>query len=240
MLTTSAPVSGQAGQRLATVEGDHVAQGCGEVDRLTGRTSAKVGVGAVQVADDALGVVPVGVRTQIGLPGQLERGQAGLATALCQLPDEAQVAEHVLDGPDPQTSPWPGTIVFAAIGATTSSSTWMDPDSDPISTNGVPPANTRSPVNKAECSGIQTIESLVVCAGLPTCRTSQRTSSTQRVTPSEYVRDGGSRSTPPRSNGVQKTGSRHRPASISAVRVRSCATIVASRNSELPCVWSPW
>ena len=68
----------------------------------------------------------------------------------------------------PQTGPWPGTRVRAPSGRSTVSSTSIQPLIEPISANGVPPLNSRSPVNTTERSGMWTIESFVVCAGVPT------------------------------------------------------------------------
>lgn len=67
----------------------------------------------------------------------------------------------------------------------------MAPSTEPIMRNGVPPLNSRSPQKSKERSEIQTIESFVVCAGTPTCRTSQRRSSDQTVTFVSKVRNGG-------------------------------------------------
>ena len=50
------------------------------------------------------------------------------------------------------------------------------PTTEPISRNGVPPLNTRSPQNSVERSGNYTSESLVVWAGAPTWKTSARRS----------------------------------------------------------------
>ena len=60
----------------------------------------------------------------------------------------------------------------------------MAPVTDPISTKGVQPLNSRSPEKSTERSGIQTMESLVVWAGDPTWRSSQRRSSTHTATSS--------------------------------------------------------
>ena len=68
----------------------------------------------------------------------------------------------------PQTGPWPGTKVPAPSGRSTVSSTSIQPLTEPISANGVPPLNSRSPANTTSRSGMYTIESLVVCAGMPT------------------------------------------------------------------------
>ena len=42
------------------------------------RGAVQFGAGAVQVADDPLGVRPGGEPAQVGLPGGLQRGQAGV------------------------------------------------------------------------------------------------------------------------------------------------------------------
>ena len=59
-------------------------------------------------------------------------------------------------------------MVFAASGMITCSSTSMAPATEPISRKGVPPLKIRSPQNSTDRSGIQMIESLVVCAAVPT------------------------------------------------------------------------
>ena len=64
----------------AAVEGDHVLEGGQDVDLGIGAVTqpAELGVGAVQVADDPLGVQQRLVVAQVGLPCRLQRGQAGL------------------------------------------------------------------------------------------------------------------------------------------------------------------
>ena len=98
----------------------------------------------------------------------------------------------------------------------------------------MPPLKTRSPQNSVERSGNQTSESLVVCAGVPTCRTSARRSPTCSVTPSVKVRNGGSSGNEPQSGFSQNGSSRGGPNAIISSRARSCATIAAEPNSALP------
>ena len=63
-----------AAQRLAAVVGDHVEEGGRHVEFRAGFPGlVEVGVGAVQVADDALAIVQAGLLAQVGLPGGLER-----------------------------------------------------------------------------------------------------------------------------------------------------------------------
>jgi hypothetical protein len=56
----------------------------------------------------------------------------------------------------------------------------MAPATEPMSRNGVPPLKIRSPQKSTERSGIQMIESLVVCAamsaGVPSSATGERLS----------------------------------------------------------------
>ena len=75
----------------------------------------------------------------------------------------------------------------------------MAPVTEPMSTNGVPPLKIRSPQNSTDRSGIQTIESLVVWAGMPTCRTSARRSPLYTASWSVKVTNGGSRVSSPQS-----------------------------------------
>ena len=63
------PASGQAGERRAAVIGDHVAEGGHDVDRVAVRRAVKLGVSAVQVAHDPLGVRPLGEPAQISFGG---------------------------------------------------------------------------------------------------------------------------------------------------------------------------
>ena len=65
-------------------------------------------------------------------------------------------------------APWPGTMTRAGIGATTLVSTSIAPRTEPMSRNGVPPLNSRSPQNSTCCSGSHTRLSLLVCAACPT------------------------------------------------------------------------
>ena len=54
--------------------------------------------------------------------------------------------------------------------------TASDPDTEPITTNGVPPLNTRSPVNSTLRSGTHATTSFVVCAGPMCCSATSRSS----------------------------------------------------------------
>jgi hypothetical protein len=57
--------TGPAGRRVA------------EVDRAAALGAVEFGVGAMQVADDAFGVGPVGEAAEVGVAGRLQRGDAG-------------------------------------------------------------------------------------------------------------------------------------------------------------------
>ncbi len=140
----------------------------------------------------------------------------------------------------PKTGPWPGTMVCAPSGATTVSSTSMAPATEPMSRNGVPPLKIRSPQNSTDRSGIQMIESLVVCAAVPTCRTCARRSPACSAISSVNVTNGGSRWRSPQSGPSQNGSSRGGPNAMASSRARSCATMAAPRNRQLPKVWSPW
>ena len=142
------------------------------VDRRPQRGAVELGVRPVQVADDPLGVES-GRRTRRGR----SRGPCPAVTARPRAPARARrtnrrypTTSSITSGP--HTAPCPGTIVVAPSGLTTSSSTSMAPATEPCSRNGVPPLNSRSPAKSTRRSGSQTIESLVVCAGVPTWRTS--------------------------------------------------------------------
>jgi hypothetical protein len=104
----------------------------------------------------------------------------------------------------------------------------------------VPPLNTRSPQKSTDCSGSQAITSLVVCAAVPTWRSSARRSPACTVTLSVNVRNGGSRVRSPHSPWSQNGSSRGGPNAMTSSRARSWPTIVAPGNKQLPNVWSPW
>ena len=59
--------------------------------------SVQLGVGAVQVADDALGVGPVGEPAEVGVAGRVERADPGLAPPLGDVEHEPQVVERGAD-----------------------------------------------------------------------------------------------------------------------------------------------
>ena len=104
----------------------------------------------------------------------------------------------------------------------------------------MPPLKTRSPQNSVLRSGNHTMQSLVVCAGVPTKTTSPRRSPACSATRSVKVRKGGSSGSAPQSGFSQNGSVRAGPKAIISVRACSCATMVAPANSALPKVWSPW
>src|SRR3954447_11172467 len=227
--------SGEAGQRVSAVVGDHVGESGHDVDWSAALGAVQFGVGPVQVAHDPLGVGPVGEAAEIGVARGLQRRHPGGPAAVGEGEDEPQVLAIASTGARSwKTGPWPGTVVVAPSGATTSCSTSIAPATEPMSRNGVPPLKTRSPQNSVERSGNHTSESLVVCAGVPTWRTSARRSPTWSVTPSVKVRNGGSSGSEPQSGFCQKGSARGGPKAIISSRARSCATIVAVLNRPLP------
>ena len=133
------------------------------------RRAGQFGAGTVQVADDPLGVRPAGEPAQVGVPGGVQRGHPGRASAgpRRRARTSGSPASSSMGPSSSKTGPWPGTMVRAPSGRTTCSSTSMAPATEPMSRNGVPPLKIRSPQNSTERSGIQTIESLVVCAAVP-------------------------------------------------------------------------
>ena len=98
----------------------------------------------------------------------------------------------------------------------------------------MPPLKIRSPQNSTDRSGIQTIESLVVCAAVPTYRTSARRSPACTAIWSVNVTNGGSRLRSPQSGPSQKARSRGGPNAIASCRARSWATMAAPGNRQLP------
>ena len=97
----------------------------------------------------------------------------------------------------------------------------MAPATEPISRNGVPPLKIRSPQNSTDRSGIHTIESLVVCAGMPTCLTSARRSPACTAISSAKVMNGGSSVSSPHSGPSQNGSSLGGPNAIASARARS-------------------
>ena len=146
--------SGQAGQPPAAVVGDHVGERADDVDRPAARGPGQLRVGAVQVPDDALGVRPAGEPAEVGLPGRLQRRQARRAA----LGRPARGRSAGSRG-SPRSGRCPRTPARGRArrsgrraASTTCSSTSTQPATDPISRNGVPPLNTRSPQNSTDCS----------------------------------------------------------------------------------------
>ena len=79
---------------------------------------------------------------------KLERRQPGIDPRLAVVSTEVEIAGHGVDE-RAVVWPWPGTITLAGIGVTTVVSTVRWPlRIEPISMNGVPPLNSRSPQNR--------------------------------------------------------------------------------------------
>ena len=89
-------------------------------------------------------------------------------------------------------------------------------------------------------SGIHTIESLVVCAAVPTWRTWARRSPACTAIWSAKVTNGGSSWRSPQSGPSQNSRSRGGPKAMASALARSCPMIDAPGNRQLPKVWSPW
>ncbi len=159
--------SGLARQGPATVERDHVGEGGGDVDGVAGTGALALGEGAVQVAGQALGMGERGEATEVGLAGGLEGAEPGRAWPRRRSSGgSGGTPRPTSTTSGPHTSPWPGTITSGSSSIRQSRAT-SDPATDPMRTKGVPPLNTRSPVNRTRCSGIHATTSLVVCAAVP-------------------------------------------------------------------------
>ncbi len=65
--------SGEAAQRAAAVVGDHVGQRRDDVDTRTERGEVEFGVGAVEVADDALRIEEAGVLSEVQFARGVQR-----------------------------------------------------------------------------------------------------------------------------------------------------------------------
>ena len=98
----------------------------------------------------------------------------------------------------------------------------------------MPPLKIRSPQNSTERSGIQTIESLVVCAAVPTCRTCTRRSPAWTAISSVNVMNGGSSRRSPQSGPAQNGSGRGGPNAMASARACSWATMPAAGNRQLP------
>jgi len=146
---------------------------------------------------------------QVGLPGPPPTGSARPRRALLgpRPSTKAHVGGHLVDRPPVRRSgPWPGTIVRAASKATQETPTRPAPRSaSPSAGTACRRLKIRSPLNSTLRSGDPHHRVVGGCApGLFGWMTSQRRSSTQWVTRSAKVRNGGARSMCPQSTSVQK------------------------------------
>ncbi|MCO5555085.1 hypothetical protein L7F22_008625 [Adiantum nelumboides] len=94
-----APDALTAGERAPAVVLDHLGERGHAVDRGAALGAVELGVGAVQVPDDALGVRPVAEPAEVGVAGGLQRADAGVAGTLGQVEDEPQVVDRVPERP---------------------------------------------------------------------------------------------------------------------------------------------
>ena len=124
-----------------------------------GRRPVELGVRAVEVAGQALGIGEPGERTEVGPLRSFERSAATPCGRRRPVPARTAGTRRSARRPrDRRPARGPGTTTSAS-NARSQSSEASQPGTEPISANGVPPLNTRSPANSTEQSGSQTTTS---------------------------------------------------------------------------------
>ena len=131
-----------------------------KIDRPAGRRAVELGVRAMEVAGQALGIGETGERTEVGPLRSFERGVTAPAAVGGQFLHEPQVLADRLEHLGAADRSMAGHDDLR-VEARSQSSEASQPATEPISANGVPPLNTRSPTKRTEQSGSQTTTSSV-------------------------------------------------------------------------------